>query len=345
MKNIFILPVILIAITPVVFANTGATTTTTVVSTGATVPAAAAEALNVPGAPELVSKTDTTITLKWNKVAAAKTYIVKYSKKSVAEAANAGDTSAMYQDEIDPVTTTGATIKNLKANTPYFFAVVALDEKNNESATNSEELSVSTLPEGAGTTSTAGTTEQSAEVAKTSDFKLANVVVVDDRNLNVSFSTPVAIESVTLKLTKSANSSNIPVLTVSKGTNPLEVSVKLGAALDPTSSYSLVVVTAKAVSGSAITQWLNAVKEFSTVATLQKAATAGTLTVVGGNVASGATVSGNTSVNGLNSAPATASGALAANQLPTTGTKENLLLALAALLGLAIAYAIRTRKA
>jgi LPXTG-motif cell wall-anchored protein len=56
-------------------------------------------------------------------------------------------------------------------------------------------------------------------------------------------------------------------------------------------------------------------------------------------------VSGNTSVNGLNSAPATASGALAANQLPTTGTKENLLLALAALLGLAIAYAIRTRKA
>lgn len=254
MKKLFIVPAIFLATTSIAFASTGDTSTNTGTTTAITTTtsaniAAVAEALNVPGAPELVSKTDTSITLKWNKVAVAKAYIVKYSKKSVAEAVNSGDTTAMYQDEIDPVSTTGAMIKNLKSGTPYYFAVVALDENNNESATNSEELSVSTLAEG---TSTGA--ETTAVTTKATDFKLANVVIVDDKTITVSFSAPVVAESVTLKLTKSANSSNIPVVSVNKTLLPTEVTVKLGATLDPTSSYSLVVITAKDSTGSAITQ-------------------------------------------------------------------------------------------
>lgn len=68
---------------------------------------------------------------------------------------------------------------------------------------------------------------------------------------------------------------------------------------------------------------------------------AGTSTGTGTSL-SGATLSG---VTALNSAPATASGTLAASELPATGTKENLLFILAALLGLVVVYAIRTRKA
>lgn len=137
-----------LSFTSSVFANTsevpassatGNTTPTMVTTSTASTPS---ESLNVSGAPSVVSQTATSVTLAWSKVDIAKSYIVKYSKIDVAEASKNGDTTATYDNESDQVTTTGATISDLKTDTTYYFSVVALDAANNESPTYSEQLAV-----------------------------------------------------------------------------------------------------------------------------------------------------------------------------------------------------------
>ena len=63
-------------------------------ATGAVAPTAKAPAgsgatLTLSGAPRLVSKTDNSITVDWNKVDGATAYIVKYGKQTIATAGDA----------------------------------------------------------------------------------------------------------------------------------------------------------------------------------------------------------------------------------------------------------------
>ena len=265
------------------------------------------------------------MTLEWIKVGEAKSYIVKYSKSSVAEAFKAGKTNAAYDMESDQITATGTTIKDLKINTTYYFAVVALDAANNESATNSEELAV-TLSGGT-STSASGATASTA-----SDFKLTGVTVMDATTLTLDFSATLGLEPVTLKLVKSSNASALTIQSVTSGKMPNQVIVKLATALDPASSYSLIVMSAKDTKGNPISQGLNAVKEFATSVNLVKIAS---VTLVGsGTTLSGALTNVEAS-GGLNAAP----------ELPATGTQETLLLVLAAIISFAIVLFVRSRRA
>jgi LPXTG-motif cell wall-anchored protein len=258
---------------------------------------------------------------------------VKYSKSSVAEAFKAGKTNATYDMESDQVTATGTTIKDLKMDTTYYFAVVALDAANNESATNSEELAV--VLKGVVTPTASGTTTPAA-----SDFKLSGVTVIDATSLTLDFSTALSTDPVTLKLIKSSNAAAATVKSVSPGKMPNQVVVTLATSLDPASSYSLVVITAKDAKGNSISQGLNAVKEFATSANLVKTAAAVTPSLSGAMAASGTTLSGALAAN------AEASGALnAAPELPATGTQETLLLVLAAMISFAIVLFVRSRRA
>lgn len=148
----------LLTITSSVFAATpdapATTSTGNVASTEVPAPMASSEALNVSGAPSVVSQTATSVTLTWAKVAIAKSYIVKYSKVDVAEAAKSGDKTATYDNESDQVSATGTTISDLKSDTTYYFSVVALDAANNESPTYSEQLTVKLVAEVAATSGT-----------------------------------------------------------------------------------------------------------------------------------------------------------------------------------------------
>ncbi len=309
--------------------TTLAAPTTATATTAAPTGAAASDALNVPGAPRLVSKTADSVTLEWDKVAPAKAYIVKYSKTSVAQAFKEGKTNAVYDMESDQVTATGTTIKDLKADTPYYFAVVAVDAANNESTTNSEELAV-TL------SATDGTSASGATAA--TNFKLSAVTVVNDMTLHVDFSSPLSPTTpVSVKLTKTVDTSSVVVQSIATDSaNASRAVVILSTPLDPSSSYSLVVIQAKDTSGASISQGVNAIKEFTTTANLVKMATAATAS---GTTGSGAEVA-------LNAAPTEGSGALATNgTLPATGTQETLLLVLAALVALAIVSFVRSRKA
>jgi LPXTG-motif cell wall-anchored protein len=308
------------------------TPTTTIVTPGLT--SETSTSLNVIGAPKLVTQTATSVTLEWNKVSAAKSYIVKYSKTSVAEAFKSGKTNAIYDMESDQVTATGTTIKELKTDTTYYFAIVALDAANNESATNSEELAV-TL------TGVKTPTATGATVPVVSDFKLSGVTVVDATNLTLDFSAALGKDPVVLKLVKSSNAAAAAVVkSVSPGKAPNQAVVLLSTPLDPSSSYSLVVIAAKDIEGNSISKGLNAVKEFATSVNLVKTAAATTPSLSGALVGSGTTLSGALATNAeaigsLNAAPA----------LPATGTQETLLLIFAAIISFGIVFFVRSRRA
>lgn len=299
---------------------------------------ASADALNVPGAPSVVSQTATSVTLQWPKVDAAKTYIVKYAKNSVAQAFVKGDMTAIYDDETDQVTSTGTTISGLKTDTTYYFTVVALDAAKNESTTNSEELSVKLTSTVTGTGATATATGTTATAP--SSLKLSGVTVMNDKTITVDFSAPLSSSPVSVKLTKSSDNSSVTVASVV--TDPAmsnRVIVNLGTTLSPSSSYSIIVIDAADVQGLPIAEGVNAVKEFATLATLAKAASGTPDAVVGTGAVDPVT---------LNAAPETGSGvvtATTAEALPATGAKENILLLVAALLAMVIVYAFQKKRA
>lgn len=301
---------------------------------------ASADALNVPGAPSVVSQTATSVTLQWPKVDAAKTYIVKYAKNSVAQAFVKGDMTAIYDDETDQVTATGTTISGLKTDTTYYFTVVALDAAKNESTTNSEELSVKLTSTPAATaTGTTATATGTATAPAPSSLKLSGVTVMNDKTITVDFSAPLSPTPVSVKLTKSSDNSSVTVASVvADPAMPNRVIVNLGTTLSPSSSYSIIVIDAADVKGLPIAEGVNAVKEFATLATLAKAASGTPTAVVG---------TGSVDAIGLNAAPESGSGAVAttAEALPATGAKENILLLVAALLALVIVYAFQKKRA
>lgn len=129
---------IALMVTTSVFAATG------VVSTGTTTtaaPTANKMALPAPENLRIVSKTNTTVTLEWDKVSGATSYFVKYDKKSVAESK---DPLAQYNEETDTIYSTGKVVEKLTPDTMYYFAVVSLDDKMLESEKFSKEVSVKT---------------------------------------------------------------------------------------------------------------------------------------------------------------------------------------------------------
>lgn len=271
------------------------------------------------GAPTVVGTTPTSVTLDWKKVDAAVSYIVKYSTKSVATSA---DPNAVYDNETSPVTETGTTVDKLTAGSTYYFAVVALDKDGNESDSLSEEVEVNLSKVSATTASATGST---------ASFALVSVTPKNTRTIVLEFSAALGTDPLQIKLQKTNNSAAVEVQSaVVDAANPTTATVTLAADLEVDSSYSLTVISAKDATGNNIPEGINAIKEFTTLASLAPA------TEVPLNAGAPETVSG-----------ATASGTAvaAASALPETGTKENLLMILALLSGLGIVFAFRKKAA
>lgn len=297
-------------------------TTPTATVTGSAVSAGGTSvSLNVEGAPTVVGTTPTSVTLEWKKVDAAVSYIVKYSTKSVATSA---DPNAVYDNETSPVTETGATVDKLTAGSTYYFAVVALDKEGNESDSLSEEVEVNLSKVSATTASASGS-------ASASSFALASVTPKNTRTLVLEFSAALGTDPLQIKLQKTSNSAAVEVQSaVVDSANPTTATVTLASDLEADSSYSLTVISAKDAAGNNIPEGINAIKEFTTLASLAPA----TEVPLNAASATGATASG-----------ATATGVVAPEALPQTGTKENLLMILALLSGLGIVFAFRKKAA
>lgn len=293
-----------------------AATWTTVASDWATATVTTTSAdtsLELPTPPRLVNKTATWVTLEWDVVSAASGYIVLYSKTSVATST---DPNALYDNETDQVVWTWTTVSDLEANTKYYFAVVPVDKEWNQGSTFSSELSVST------DSSTATWAGVVTTAAPTSTLALSEVTVIDNKTLAVKFNASLWAEPITLKITKTSDNSDVAVLeVVPDATLKDTVAVKLNSVLDPSSSYSLTVISAKDDKGNNISEGVNGIKEFTTLATLASAPEL--------NSASWATMSGATLPD--------------AKALPATWTKENLIVLAALILSFGIVFAYRKR--
>ncbi|EKD65912.1 MAG: hypothetical protein ACD_49C00076G0008 [uncultured bacterium (gcode 4)] len=289
----------------------GAATWTTVTTGGTTVTTSADASLELPTPPRLVNKTSTWVTLEWDSVSAASGYIVLYSKTSVATST---DPNALYDNETDQVAWTWTTVSGLEANTKYYFAVVPVDKEWNQGSTFSSELSVST--DSSTSTATGATATSSSSLA------LSGVTVIDNKTLAVQFNAMLWAEPITLKITKTSDNSDIAVSEiVPDATLKDTVAVKLNTVLDPSSSYSLTVISAKDEAWNNISEGVNGIKEFTTLATLASAPEL--------NSASWATMSGATLPD--------------AKALPATWTKENLIVLAALILSFGIVFIYRRK--
>ncbi len=272
--------------------------------------------LEVKSAPRMISKTSTWVVLEWDKVGAAAAYIVKYSKESVATST---DPNAQYTDETDQVTETWATIADLEPSTAYYFSVVAVDEEGNESNTFSDELNIVTDAVWLNAAPAAWTwTEVKAQ--SWASLAIQSINVIDNKSLSLEFNTALSIDPVKVKITKTSDNSDLPVSEVTQDpTAPNKVVVKIATVIDPSSSYSLTVISAKDTSGNNIQEGANGVKEFTTLATLPASPE-------------------------LNAASwATDSWALAPIALPATWTKENLIIIAALLTSFVLVFSFRKK--
>lgn len=317
-KKLAILSVAL-ALTSTAMAATGTTTAPTWTNT------AASASLEVKGAPVLVAKTNNSVTLEWTKVDAATSYIVKYSTKSVATSTEA---NPQYDNETDPVTSTGTIVANLTPNTDYYFSVVAVDKDNNESDTFSDELQVKTDATAPVTTS-APAWSGTATPVTTWTFAIKTVTAVDNKTVELEFSSALGTTPVTVKITKTSDNSDVPVASVTPDiANPAKATAKILTVLDPSSTYSLTIVTASDTAGNTIKQGVDGIKEFPTLANLPASPDTTGLNAWG---STGATMSGATATPNLEAAK--------------TGPQQNLIITIALLLSFAVVYAYRKKFA
>lgn len=306
------------------FAATGtttATTTTTVAAaTGTTVTPAAKPA------PRLVNKTATSITLEWDKSVTASGYIVMYSKNSVADPKASPD--AQYEYESDQINGTGTTIEKLTAGTKYYFAVVELDKDLKQSDQLSDELAVAT--EGSTAVAATGATASTGAVTTTAatgaSLAIVNVTPVDNKTLTVEFSAALSADPVKVKITKTADSSDVAVASVVVDpAKPTVATVTVTGTLEAPSAYVLTVLSAKDAAGKNIEAGVNGMKEFPTPANLAIAAGLNAASASGSDL-SGTTLSGATGDTKVE-----------------TGAKENLIVLVALVLSLGVMYVYRKR--
>lgn len=245
------------------FASTWTTDTGSVATTSTSTDLVLAKA------PTVVETTADSIKLEWEKVENASGYVVKYGKKSVA---NATDKEATYELE-EQATSTGISLKGLEANTNYYISVVVIDDKFMESTKYSDEISATTSSLNAAS-STGSTTEKTST---DSTAMTATSKEVDNKNFKITFSKELANGKVDVKITKTKDNSDVPVQTVElDATDKKVLNVKLQTVLDPTSEYTVSLNNVTDASGNTLKEALTA--NLTTTATLASAPDAVTST-------------------------------------------------------------------
>ncbi len=94
---------------------------------------------------------------------------------------------------------------------------------------------------------------------------------MDDKHIRVVFTEAVDIESITLKITKQTDNSNLRIASITWVTDaPEAVDVTLDDELVESNSYSVTAIAAVGISGATITDGALAIKDFATPSPLKK---------------------------------------------------------------------------
>ncbi len=258
----------LLATTPA-FAQAPETTSTaaTTVASGAPSVTTATSASTSNTAPKLVSTASGSVTLSWDALPTASAYIVKYGTTSVASST---DPNAQYTDQTDPVAGTGTTITGLQ-NSTYYFALVTVDDKGNESDTFSDELKAAVGSTAASAPASASTSASGATTTTASDgsFAVVSAKAVDTQTLSVTFSDELSSDPISVRVTKTSDNSDVTVDAVTPdSTDPKKAAVSLVGILQPSTAYTVTIVSAKNKAGAPIQTGVKGTSEFQTPATL-----------------------------------------------------------------------------
>lgn len=123
------------------------------------------------------------------------------------------------------------------------------------------------------------------QIESLSALAISSVRVVDDLSVALDFSSPVDANTVRVRITRTRDAVNVTVSSIEADTSDEKrARIRLNDRLDPSSSYSLIVLSAKWKDGSTITDGVDAITEFATTASLVKAPIQNTLT--GTNISS-----------------------------------------------------------
>ena len=253
------------------FAQAPETTSTaaTTVASGAPSVTTATSASTSNTAPKLVSTASGSVTLSWDALPTASAYIVKYGSTSVASST---DPNAQYTDQTDPVAGTGTTITGLQ-NSTYYFALVTVDDKGNESDTFSDELKAAV---GSTAASAPDTTSTSASGATTTasdgSFAVVSAKAVDTQTLSVTFSDELSSDPIaptSVRVTKTSDNSDVTVDAITAdSTDPKKAAISLVGILQPSTAYTVTIVSLKNKAGAPIQTGVKGTSEFQTPATL-----------------------------------------------------------------------------
>ncbi len=128
--------------------------------------------------------------------------------------------------------------------------------------------------------------------AHAANFSVSKVTVIDDKKIALSFSDMLSEDAVRVRIIRTKDSDTIDVLSVVRDeSDRTQAIITLTDRLDASSSYSLVVISAKSSDGRTITDGVDSIAEFATTASLVHApetmtglTNSGTVTVTTGSV-------------------------------------------------------------
>lgn len=105
----------------------------------------------------------------------------------------------------------------------------------------------------------------------TNNLSIVSVIPIDDMHIRLTFSEDITPESVKIQLTKQSDHTNIRIDSLTGVTDtPNSVTASLMSPLQEGSSYSVTILAAIAKSGSMISDWALAIKDFITPIPLKK---------------------------------------------------------------------------
>lgn len=273
--------------------------------------------LDVNGDVKVDATSSTSVTLSWDKVDAATSYVVFYDTKSP----DPKDPNATYAKMTDPVSATGTTVAGLTPDTAYYLMVLAMDDKGNESSQGSKEVVAKTPGE-----VSFGLSDSAVTAVSATSLKLAFNKALD------------AGKPVSVSVVANQDKSTVAATAAVDTSDATKAVVTLASPLTEGTTYTVTVKLATSAAGENVQAGANAVQEFAYAAGSETAAAipeAATASAAPEALSDAATTSAAPALNAAPAAPAKA--------LPETGPAENLIVAMALVLG-AVAVAVLRRR-
>ncbi len=176
--------------------------------------------------------------------------------------------------------------------------------------------------------------------AHAANFSVSKVTVIDDKSVALSFSDMLSENVVRVRIIRTKDSDTIDVLSVVRDeSDRTRAIITLADRLDPSSSYSLVVISASSSDGRTITDGVDSIAEFATTASLVHApetttdtTNSGAVMVTTGSLTTTGTEAEITTMTGVDVSTGQTTTSSTDDALPETGP-SSLFLVLVAIFG------------